>query len=72
MEYTNDVERRLTELEIKASLAEDLLDTLNALVARQQETIETMVREIARLRQQQTSPADGPPPNPGDERPPHY
>jgi SlyX protein len=72
MEYTNDVERRLTELEIKASLAEDLLDTLNTLVARQQETIETMVREISRLRQQQTPPADGSPPNPGGERPPHY
>jgi SlyX protein len=72
MEYTNDVERRLTELEIKASLAEDLLDTLDALVARQQETIETMVREIARLRQQQTPPSDGLPPNTGDERPPHY
>ena len=72
MDHTNDVESRLTELEIKASLAEDLLDTLNALVARQQETIETMVREVARLRQQLAPSADGSPPPSGDERPPHY
>ena len=49
MEHKNDVDRRLTELEIKASLAEDLLETLNAMVARQQEAIEMLVREIARL-----------------------
>src|SRR3990167_2897686 len=35
-------ERRLTELEIKASYADDLLDTLNQLVARQQEQIELL------------------------------
>lgn len=72
MEYTNEVDRRLTELEIKASLAEDLLDTLNAMVARQQETIEMLGREIVRLRQQQTPGEDGAPPTLRDEVPPHY
>ena len=72
MEHANEVDRRLTELEIKASLAEDLLETLNAMVARQQETIEMLVREVARLREQQAPGADGAPPGLGDELPPHY
>ncbi len=72
MEHVNDLERRLTELEIKASLAEDLLETLNTLVARQQETIEMLVREIARLRQQQSADADGSTRSLRDELPPHY
>ena len=73
MEHPNDVDRRLTELEIKASLAEDLLETLNALVGRQQEAIAMLVREVARLRQQQgPTDADGPPPSLRDELPPHY
>jgi SlyX protein len=66
------LEQRLTELEIKASFAEDLLDTLNQLVARQQETIELLVREVSRLRQQGgegNSPGQR---DPRDELPPHY
>jgi SlyX protein len=72
MERTNDVDSRLTELEIKASLAEDLLETLNAMVARQQEAIEMLAREIARFQQQQASSADGTPSSLRDELPPHY
>lgn len=66
------VERRLTELEIKASYADDLLDTLHTLVVRQQQQIEALVRELQQLRQQQ---ADGPGPafrSLRDELPPHY
>lgn len=65
-------EQRLTELEIKASFADDLLDTLNQLVARQQEQIELLLREVSRLRQRgepQAAPAAH---NPRDELPPHY
>ena len=32
----NDIESRLTELEIKASFTEDLLDQLNLVIVRQQ------------------------------------
>lgn len=68
-----DLEKRLTELEIKAGFAEDLLDALNAQVARQQEAIEMLVREIARLRQQQAQAAEGTTPGDlRDELPPHY
>ena len=70
MEHTSELERRLTELEIKTGFTEDLLETLNAMVARQQETIEMLVREIARLRQ---APAEtGGSPGQSDEPPPHY
>lgn len=66
-------DQRLTELEIKASYADDLLDTLNALVARQQEQIDLLLREVSRLRQRggdETLSAG--PRDPRDELPPHY
>lgn len=68
-----DIDQRLTDLEIKASYADDLLDTLNALVAKQQEQIDVLLREVSRLRQrggedgQSAGPRD-----PRDELPPHY
>ena len=68
-----DTEQRLTDLEIKASFADDLLDTLNALVAKQQEQIDLLLREVSRLRQR--SGDDGQsagPRDPRDELPPHY
>jgi SlyX protein len=66
------LEQRLTELEIKASFADDLLDTLNQLVARQQETIELLVREVSRLRQQGGEVGGSGQRDPRDELPPHY
>jgi SlyX protein len=67
------IEQRLIELEIKASYADDLLDVLNAQVARQQEQIELLLREVSRLREQG---AEGSgvtaPPSARDELPPHY
>ncbi|MGE0347940.1 SlyX family protein [Hydrogenophaga sp.] len=65
-------EHRLTELEIKASYAEDLLDTLNQLVARQQEQIELLLREVSRLRQRGEPDAAPAARDPRDELPPHY
>lgn len=68
----NDLEKRLTDLEIKAGFAEDLLDALNAQVARQQEAIEMLVREIARLRQQLSQAGEATTPvSLRDELPPH-
>lgn len=65
--------QRLTDLEIKASFTEDLVDQLNEVVVRQQRQIDALLREVADLRQQ-------PPEDPGarpfrslrDELPPHY
>lgn len=66
-------ERRLIELEIKASYADDLLDVLNAQVVRQQEQIDLLLREVSRLRQQSdVSAASSHPSSARDELPPHH
>ncbi len=67
------MEARLTELESKLSFVEDLLDSLNRTVFRQQERIDLLERQIRLLHEQiQTlRPVEG-----GadlrDEIPPHY
>ena len=69
----NPLDQRLTDLEIKASFTEELLDQLNEVVVRQQRQIDALLREVADLRQQ--APED-PGANPfrslRDELPPHY
>ena len=66
------LEQRLTELEIKASFADDLVDHLNRLVARQQDQIDRLMRELAALRQQSPDADAGAPRNLRDELPPQY
>ncbi len=68
-----DADARLTALEIKASFAEDLLDTLNEIVARQQAQIDRLYTELSTLRNQMPT-ADGAPVfrSLRDELPPHY
>jgi len=68
---TNDVDERLTDLEVKASYSEDLLDHLNELVVRQQQQIDLLIREVAKLKEQRSAP-DGGGEAPVDERPPHW
>ncbi len=67
-----DIERRLTELEIKASYAEDTLDRLNEVIVRQQAQIDRLLREVALLRER--APAEEAPVfrSLRDELPPHY
>jgi len=65
------IEQRLTDLEIKASYSEDLLDDLNQIVARQQQQIELLLQSLAALRQQ--APESQPTfRSLRDELPPHY
>jgi SlyX protein len=45
-------DQRLTELEIKASYTEDLLDQMNLALYRQQQQIDRLVQELTHLRQQ--------------------
>ena len=70
---TDAIDHRLTDLEIKASFNEDLLDQLNQVVIRQQRQIDMLVREVDRLRQQMldagSSVVVG---RAGDDLPPHY
>jgi SlyX protein len=70
------VDERLMALEVKASFTEDLLDELNRTVARQQQQIEALARELVRLRGQvqemgeQDASGDGT--GSRQEVPPHY
>ena len=69
---TQDIDKRLTDLEIKASYSEDALDSLNAVVVRQQQQIELLLRELIELKRQRAE-VDGPAPRSlRDELPPHY
>ena len=71
MEDLHRITSRLTDLEIKASFTEDLVDELNRIVARQQQQIDLLAREVSQLRQQQ-APDAGAVRNLRDELPPHY
>ncbi|MFC5523068.1 SlyX family protein [Polaromonas jejuensis] len=72
MEHLNDTEQRLTDLEIKASFTEDLVDQLNQVIIRQQQQIDRLVREVGQLRQQIPDAGTGALARPGDDLPPHY
>ena len=68
----SDTEQRLSELEIKASYSEDLLEQLNMAIYRQQLQIDALLHELQQLRQQQAGSNTGAPRNLRDELPPHY
>ena len=72
MEHSHNIDQRLTDLEIKASFSEDLLDQLNEIVVRQQQQIDALIREIGKLRQSSTDGGVGAPRNLRDELPPHF
>ena len=67
-----EVHRRLTELEIKASYADDTLDQLNQIIYRQQQQIDRLERELQQLRQQQPESGGAVFRSLRDELPPHY
>ena len=48
---SDTTEQRLTNLEIKATYSEDLLEQLDNIIARQQQQIDLLLREVAELRQ---------------------
>ena len=65
-------ESRLTELETKLAFAEDLLETLNQTVIRQQGQLDLLQQQLRLLHQrmQETLPEESR--TPRDEIPPHY
>lgn len=65
------LEQRITELEIKASFAEDTVEQLNAVVVRQQAQIDRLIRELVELRDRATAES-GAARMLRDELPPHY
>jgi SlyX protein len=74
MENGHRIDQRLTDLEIKISFTEDLVEDLNQIIVRQQQQIDLLLREVANLQQQSSSQDGG---GAGfrslrDELPPHY
>ncbi|HEX6734293.1 MAG TPA: SlyX family protein [Azonexus sp.] len=65
-------ETRITDLEIKISYAEDLIDELNRTVFRQQQQIDLLLAEIKILRDHVRSAEPNEPRSLRDEIPPHY
>nr|WP_052653484.1 SlyX family protein [Pandoraea oxalativorans] len=68
------MEARVVELEVKAAFQEDLLETLNEIVTRQEQQIDLLQKQLKALYQQmqsqgQSGASDG---NPRHEIPPHY
>ena len=72
MKDAEKIEQRLTDLEIKASFTEDLLDQLNQVIVRQQQQLDALVREVSHLRLQSTKAASAGLSHARDELPPHY
>ena len=67
------MEYRLTEIEIKLALTEDLVDALNMTVHRQQEQIDALQRQIRALYQQMQSATPAAEARDlREEIPPHY
>ena len=67
---TND--DRLTDLEIKASFTEDLLERLDAVIVRQQQQIDSLTREVAHLKQTASTSETTEFRSLRDAPPPHY
>ncbi len=72
MDHTDPTAERLTNLEIKSSFADDLLDAINQTLYRQQQEIDQLRLELLQLREQ-SAPAPGDTSRSArDELPPHY
>ena len=63
---------RLTEIETKLAFAEDLLDTLNQTVVRQQGQIDSLQQQLRLLNERLKDSQPDETRTPRDEIPPHY
>jgi len=66
------MESRLAEIETKLSFSEELLETLNRTVYRQQSQIDQLRLDLGALREQMRSALPATSHHSGDETPPHY
>lgn len=67
-----DLADRVTELEIKLGFAEDLIDTLNRTVFRQQEQIDLLQLQLTALHRRMKESDTQESRDPSEEIPPHY
>ena len=66
------MEDRLNELEAKVAFAEDLVETLNQIVIRQQGQLDSLQQQMRRLHQQFKDARPDETHTLRDELPPHY
>ncbi len=66
------MESRITDLEIKISYTEDMVDELNRTIYRQQQQIDMLIANIQELRQQFSNGNGHETRTLRDELPPHY
>jgi SlyX protein len=71
---TNDatLDNRLTNLEVKATYNEDLLEQLEQVIIKQQQQIESLTRQIIEIKQASSQNSSGAPLSLRDELPPHF
>ncbi len=67
-----DTDKRLIDLEVKASFTEDMVEQLNQTIFQQQQQIDALIREVSQLRQQTPDGGTGGFSSLRDELPPHY
>ena len=72
MDHADRIEHRLTDLEVKASFTEDMLDQLNQVIVRQQGQIDRLLTELRELRERRPASDDAAFRSLRDELPPHY
>jgi SlyX protein len=65
-------DERITNLEIKLSFTEDLIEKLNQTIYKQQQQIEFLYRELKAIKEQASSSGGGGSGNLKDDIPPHY
>ena len=66
------LEARITDLEIKISYSEDLVDELNRTIFRQQQQIDQLIKQVRTLGEQVQNAAPAEQCSLRDELPPHY
>lgn len=65
-------DQRITNLEIKATYTEDLVEQLEQIIVRQQQQIDLLLREVVELRQPITDGGLGTARSLRDDLPPHF
>lgn len=72
MTNPDTTDQRLTDLEMKATYTEDLVEQLDQIIARQQQQIDLLLREVAELRQPAADSTQVAGRSLRDDLPPHF
>lgn len=72
MKNQEATDQRLTDLEIKATYTEDLVEQLDLIITRQQLQIDLLLREVAELRRPAADSLQAPGRSLRDDLPPHF